>query len=106
MTTDLGDVATYELNYIGNCQTPFDLTVISVSKGKAKGFVRLWKTPHQLHVAEFINIPDPMIGQFTARNTLIRALADWAKKGGWHLEMAHVSSQTGERLDVNVSAIS
>ncbi|RUX49476.1 hypothetical protein EOA33_12425 [Mesorhizobium sp. M4A.F.Ca.ET.050.02.1.1] len=105
MTTDLKDIATYELNYIGSNPTPFDLTVISVSKGKAKGFVRLWKTPHQLHIAEFIKVLDPLLGQFTERNALIRALADWAKKGGWTLEMAHVSSETGERLDVNVSAI-
>ncbi|ESZ03135.1 MULTISPECIES: hypothetical protein [unclassified Mesorhizobium] len=103
--TNLAAVGTQELNYIGSSPDPFDITIISVEKGRSQGHVRLHKTLHNLHQAEFIGIEDPELGSFTDRNGLVRAIRDWSGRNGWKIEMAHVSSRTGERLDVNLAAL-
>lgn len=103
--SEIAAVGTPELNYIGNHPQPFDVTIITVKKGRTQGYVKLLKTPHSLYRSEFVGVEDPQLGSFTDRNGLVRALRDWSEKNGWKIEMAHVSSRTGERLDVNLSAI-
>lgn len=103
--TDIASIGTPELNYIGNFPEPFDVTLITLEQGRNSGHVKLLKTEHNLYRSEFIGIDDPALGTFTSRNGLVRALRDWSEKNGWKIGMAHVSSQTGARLDVNLSAI-
>ena len=96
--TDIAAVGTPELNYVGSSPEPFDITVVSLKKGAKEGHVRFVKTLHSLYHLEFIGVDDPNLGTFTDRNRLIRALADWAEKNGWKIEMAHVSSKTGRQV--------
>ncbi|WP_027155329.1 hypothetical protein [Mesorhizobium sp. WSM2561] len=102
---DFASIGTKELNYVGNHPDPYDLTVISIQKGTKKGFVKLHKTPHSLYEPEFIGVDNQNLGTFTTRNGLVHALTDWSEKNGWKIEMSHVSSRTGDKLDVNISAI-
>lgn len=95
---------TPELSYVGSFPEPFDLTSIVVTRGTKKGYVKLIKTG-QLYAPVFVGVPDPQLGSYTERNAAIRAARQWAATNGYEMSMAHVSSQTGQKLEVNLNAI-
>ncbi|TPK72571.1 hypothetical protein FJ930_12605 [Mesorhizobium sp. B2-4-15] len=102
--SEIASLGTKELNYIGSSPNPFDVTVISVKKGRDEGHVKLLRSETHLYRAGFVGIEGPELGSFTSRTDLVRALIDWASKNGWAFEMAHYASATGQRLDVNPSS--
>lgn len=96
---------THELSYVGGSfSEPFDLTEIVLTKGNKTAYVKLAKTG-QLYAPVFVGIPDPQLGSYTERNAAIRAARQWAATNGYEMSMAHVSSQTGQKLEVNLNAI-
>ncbi|TPJ17784.1 hypothetical protein FJW04_09585 [Mesorhizobium sp. B2-7-3] len=108
---ELASLGTPELNYIGNNPNPYDVTVIALTRAKtaskseaSKGHVKLLRSETHLYHAGFVGIEGPELGSFTSRTDLIRALIEWASKNGWSFAMAHYSTATGQRLDVNPSA--
>jgi hypothetical protein len=111
---DLNRIATPELSYIAD--DAYHYTLIEIARGsskakgrrskKAKGFVKLHRTPHHHYRLEFIGIdcPPELSGTWTMNNMAVRAIRSYCEARGWTMTITHISKD-GKALSVNLKAI-
>lgn len=101
---DLSKVATRAIIWVNDLK--LDFTVIAVSKGDQRSYVKTLSDEYSHHYLTFAGtVADPELGRFTSWSDTIRALISWADRSGHTLEIYHTSEDGQTRIDVNPQSI-